>query len=143
MLLSDPLGVLGAPAETLRALTDHFEGQDLSDAVLVFVTDTQGKRANARYAAVLHTPAETAVTVDAFGPRFGEEGEGALRSLASWARSAGVVNVKETIISGYDFGRWLREPDQMELNKLMAAANPSSLDIYLSDPGPDNLGKSR
>ncbi len=141
MPLSDPLGVLGAPAETLRALTDHFGDQDLTGAILVLVTDTQGKRDHARYAAVVHTKSETALTVDAFGPRFGEEGEGALRSLAGWARAAGIENVKETVISSYDFGRWLREPEEAEVNKLMAAANPSNLDIYLSNPGADNLGK--
>lgn len=132
MLISEPLGVAGAPNETLRALQAFFAETDLSRATLIFVTDSQGQRADARYALLVRLGEDTVVTVDAFGGRYGESGRLALQELARWAQRRGVTNVRETVVSTYDFGRVLREPDEEEVGQLLAASNPSDLDIYLS-----------
>lgn len=131
MDIPEPIGVVGAPHETLGELKAHFGATDLTGAMLILLTDTQGKRADARYAVMVHTPDLSVLTVDAFGPRFGADGEQALRDLAAWARAHGIENVKETVVNTYDFNRVVREPDEAEVRRLLAAANPSDLGIYL------------
>ena len=131
MDIPEPIGVVGAPHETLNELTTYFEGVDLSGAMLILLTDTQGRRPDARYAILVHTPDLSVLTVDAFGPRFGTDGEQALRDAAAWARNHGIENVKETVVNTYDFNRVVREPDEAEVRRLIAAANPSDLGIYL------------
>lgn len=131
MQIADPLGVPGAPAETLEALLGRFAGSDLSGARLLFITDRQGERALARYAALVTVGREAVLTAAAFGPQFGEEGRAALRALARWAQERGLGNVKETVLSPSDFTRVIGEPGADEVARLLAAANPSDLNIYL------------
>ncbi len=131
MHIADPLGVPGAPAETLNALTSRFTGSDLTGAHLILITDDQGKRETARYAALITTGGEAVLTVPAFGPRFGPDGTLALRELARWAREHGLENLKETVLNPSDFTRVVGEPDARDVAHLIAAANPSDLGIYL------------
>ena len=131
MHIADPLGVPGAPAETLEALTARFTGSDLTGARLTLITDDQGRREAARYAALVTVGEEAVLTAAAFGPRFGDAGTRALRLLAAWARDHGLENVKETVLNPSDFTRVVGEPDAAEVAHLIAAANPSDLGIYL------------
>jgi len=131
MLIPEPLGVVGAPLETLAAIKAHFEQADLSGATLILVTDSQGQRNRQRYAVLIQLPHVKVVTVEAFGPYFGPEGAQALRDLAAWAHDHGIERVKETVVNTYDFNRVMREPEAHEIERLIAAANPSDLNIYL------------
>lgn len=131
MHLSDPLGVPGAPQETLRALTTRFEGSDLSGARLTLITDRQGHREAARYAALVQVGPEMVLSVPAFGPHYGPAGQVALQQLARWGQDQGIENLKETVLNGSDFNRVLAEPSEAEVARLVAAASPSDYGIYL------------
>lgn len=131
MHIADPLGVPGAPAETLEALLERFAGSDLSGARLLFISDRHDQRERARYAALVTVGQEAVLSAPAFGPQFGEAGHEALRALARWAQEHGLENVKETVLNPPDFNRVLAEPDATEVARLLAAANPSDLNIYL------------
>lgn len=131
MHIPDPLGVVGAPQQTLRALEAALADLDLSGAALVLLTDRQGERGTARYAVLVRAGDAAYLTVDAFGPRFGADGTAALRDLARWALGRGVTNVRETVVNPPDFARVTREPDADEVRRLLAASNPSDPNIYL------------
>ncbi|AFZ68389.1 DUF3197 domain-containing protein [Deinococcus peraridilitoris] len=131
MLIAEPLGVVGAPNETLRILERTFADIDLTGGAITFVTESQGQRANARYGAVIEAAGKTYVIVEAFGGQFGPGGVEGLQALARWAQSSGIQTYRESILSTYDFNRVLREPDEGEIQQLIVSANPSDVNIYL------------
>lgn len=131
MYATDPLGIVGAPHETLRALKNSVADHPLDHAQLILITDRQDERRTARYGVLLHTPQTSWLTVPAFGSQFGPEGSVALAELVRWLMELGVTNVKETVTPTTEFNRVLREPDESEIRALVAAANPSDPNIYL------------
>ncbi|PNY81970.1 DUF3197 domain-containing protein [Deinococcus koreensis] len=137
MQIADPLGVPGAPLETLNAVMTRFEGSELSGGRLILVTDRQGDRARASYAALVVTGkqanAAAVVTAAAFGPRFGRVGAQALADLVVWATGQ-ALPVCETVLNSSDFSRVLAEPDAREVAQLVASSNPSDPAIYTRLP---------
>ncbi|ULH14843.1 DUF3197 domain-containing protein [Deinococcus sp. KNUC1210] len=129
--LTDSLGVAGASDVTLRALLTRLEGSDLKGARLILLTDRQGERWRARYAALVQVGGEHVLTAPAFGPHFGPAGVAALHSLVHWAEAADVP-LRETVLSASDFGRVLEEPQAEDLARLVAASSPSDAGIYLT-----------
>ncbi|GAA5513239.1 hypothetical protein Dcar01_01965 [Deinococcus carri] len=138
MHIADPLGVPGAPLETLHAVLPYLEGASGAQGRLILVTDRQGDRDRARYAALLTAGGEALVTAAAFGPAFGRAGAQALAELTRRAQAQGWP-VRETVLSASDFVRVLAEPDADEVARLVAASNPSDPAIYTTRPsGPRN-----
>ncbi|CAM3807048.1 DUF3197 domain-containing protein [Deinococcus frigens] len=133
--IADPLGVPGAPQETLSAVMAHLEQHSAEGAAgqLIVVTDRQGDRDRAGYAAVLIAGPVVTVAAQAFGPRFGHSGMEALEQLVRWAQDHGWP-VRETVLNVSDFTRVIDEPDTREIRKLVAASNPSDPGIYLVWP---------
>ncbi|CAM3990578.1 DUF3197 domain-containing protein [Deinococcus marmoris] len=133
--IADPLGVPGAPQETLTAMMAHLERFHSGGAVgqLILVTDRQGDRDRAGYAVVLIAGPVVTVAAQAFGPRYGQPGMQALEQLVRWAQDHEWL-VRETVLNGSDFTRVIDEPDAGEIRKLVAASNPSDPGIYLVWP---------
>ncbi|WP_189007831.1 DUF3197 domain-containing protein [Deinococcus malanensis] len=126
----DPLGVPGAPLETLNAALSGAQTLDLSGGWLLLVTDWQGHRPMARYGAVvLPAAGEPLVLTAAFGPRFGPAGAEALAQLVTWAQEQGLT-LRETVLSPSAFMQVLEEPDHEEIRHLVAASNPTDPGIY-------------
>lgn len=141
MQIPDPLGVPGAPSDTLAAVVGHFPGGIPQGGHLILVTGRQGERAVAGYAAVIVPvgEAEATVSAPAFGPRYGVGGVRALTELVRWAGAQG-LGVRETVLNPSDFGRVLAEPDEAEVRRLIAASNPSDPAIYtvqVPEPEPE------
>ena len=131
--VADPLGVPGAPLETLQAVLAHFGEADLTGGRLILVTDRQGDRAGGRYAALVTRGREATVTAPAFGPHYGAAGEQALGDLTRWAGERGLP-VRETVLGPSDFVRVLAEPGADEVARLIAASTPSDPGIYTVRP---------
>ncbi|MFC4426361.1 DUF3197 domain-containing protein [Deinococcus navajonensis] len=128
----DPLGVPGAPVDTLNAAMSRAQTLSWAGGRLLLVTDWQGRRPQARYGAVLMPAAgrgEPLVLAAAFGPRFGPAGSQALQELVRWAQRQELA-LRETVLSPGDFTRVLEEPDTEELRHLVAASNPTDPAIY-------------
>lgn len=133
MHIADPLGVPGAPLETLQAVKNHFGEASLPGGRLILVTDRQDDRARARYAALVTVGPEVVMSAPAFGLAFGAAGEGALADLMRWADERSLP-VRETVLNASDFVRVLAEPDAGEVARLVAASNPSDPGIYTAKP---------
>ncbi len=135
MQIANPLGVPGAPHETLNAVMAHLEQRGLGATAgrLILVTDRQGDRDHAGYAAVLVVGPAVTVASQAFGPRFGPAGMEALEQLVRWAQ-AHEWPVRETVMNVSDFTRVIDEPETAEIRRLIAASNPSDPGIYLVRP---------
>lgn len=134
MKIDEPLGVPGAPYDTLHAVQQAFAGTDVTGGQMIMITNQHGRRGHAQYAAMIRVPGhETELTAPAFGPRFGEAGLLALRDLALWADKHGLV-IKETVLSPGDFTRLVGEPDEAEVMRLLASANPADKNIYIKLP---------
>lgn len=134
----NPLGVPGAPLETLQAVQANYEGVKISDGQVIMITNQQGHRDQAQYAALIRVPnCDPAMTSAAFGPQFGEAGSAALHDLAVWADTHGLV-MKETVVSSGDFTRVTEEPEEHDLARLLAAANPTDKAIYLTQLKPQD-----
>ncbi len=126
----DMIGVAGAPEATLQALLGRFQEADLTGARLILLTDRQGERSVARYAALIDRPGGPRVlSAPAFGPHFGAGGTAALLELAEWAQHHNLP-LRETVLGGPQFNRLADGPDPAELLQLIAASNPSDIGIY-------------
>ena len=96
----DMIGVAGAPEATLQALLGRFQEADLTGARLILLTDRQGERSVARYAALIDRPGGPRVlSAPAFGPHFGAGGTSALLELAGWAQHHDLP-LRETVLGG-------------------------------------------
>jgi hypothetical protein len=131
--VSDPLGVPGAPQETWGAVQAHLEGAARAGGRLILVTDRQGDRLNAAYAALIVQNGQAVIAAPAFGPRYGRPGAEALAELVRWAQERNWP-VRETVLNSSDFVRVLAEPDAEEIGRLIAASNPSDPGIYTTLP---------
>lgn len=135
MQISEPIGVPGAPTDTLAAFLTAVRHLDLDHAKLIFLTDTQGDRQHARYAALLVRGQEAMLSAAAFGPTFGSQGILCLKELGDWATQQGVPT-RETLMNPSDFVRVLDEPEPAEIARLIAASNPADTRIYTTLPRP-------
>ena len=128
--MPDMLGISGAPEATLKAVLTRFQQSELKGARLILLTDRQGQRSVARYAALVELPGEPlALSAPAFGPHYGPAGTEALLKLVEWAHAAGLP-LRETVLGGPQFNRLADEPDAAEIEHLIAASSPSDLGIY-------------
>lgn len=80
MMVMEIVGLRGAPQETLRALKEALKGIDFPEAVVTYITDWQDQRARARFAVFVRQGKHLVLSRDAFGPRFGLEGDAASKS---------------------------------------------------------------
>ena len=140
MNIADPLGMPAAPLETWQAMQTRLNDADLTGARLILITDRQGDRSRAGYAALVtlgRGQTETAVlSAAAFGPRYGVGGSAALAELVRWADKAGIPTA-ETVLGSGDFQRVLAEPDAGEVAALIAASGPADPAIYTTTPSAD------
>ena len=128
--MSDMLGIAGAPEATLKAVLKRFQESELKGARLILLTDRQGERSVARYAALVDLPGEPlALSAPAFGPHYGPAGTAALLKLVQWAQAAGLP-LRETVLGGPQFHRLADEPEAAEVEHLIAASSPSDAGIY-------------
>ncbi len=134
MQIPEPLGLSGAPLETLQAVMNGVSPQH---SQLILLTDRQGQRERARYAALFMTGQGTQATAQlsaaAFGPHFGEAGQTALAELVHWAVSHD-MSVRETVLNGPEFDHVTDETDAGTVQQLRAASNPSDAGIYTKLP---------
>lgn len=134
MHILDPLGLPGAPLETFRDLLAQLGAADPpGGGTLILLTDGQGVRTAARYAALVTRGDEALLTAAAFGPAYGEAGRQALADLTRLAQQRGWAT-RETVLGPSDFVRVLAEPDAAEIARLIAASNPSDPAIYTALP---------
>jgi Protein of unknown function (DUF3197) len=133
--LPDMLGLAGAPETTLRAVLTRFQESDLTGARLILLTDRQGERSVARYAALVELPgqpgssATLALSAPAFGPHYGAAGTAALLELVQWAHTNNMP-LRETVLGGPQFARLADEPEATEIEHLIAASSPADSGIY-------------
>jgi hypothetical protein len=128
--LLDPVGMQGAPQETLAALKIAVRGMDLERAIVTLVADWQDRRASARYAVMLRENGRTVLSEDAFGGRYGALGVTGLAQLVDWLTEAGASDFKESIVAPHEFNRLLEHLDAHGVQKLIANANPTDPEIY-------------
>lgn len=125
------VGTRGAPRETLADLKDALKGLSFDQAVVTLVTDWQDQRKNARYAVFVRDGSRRVLTMDAFGPRFGPEGDDALREMVEWFQARGVTHFYESVFPPSEYSS-LFELDGAEANALLVAtANPADPLLYI------------
>ncbi len=125
------IGLRGAPKETLAELKEALKGVDFPEATTIYITDWQDQRAQARYAIYVHEGKHRVLSLDAFGPRFGSEGDDALRDLTLWLLERGVSSFKEAVIAPSEYAALFEQSDE-EIGKLLAAtANPTDPMLYV------------
>jgi len=126
----DPIGLQGAPIETLNALHAALKGFDLKHAIVTIISDWQDRRSTARYAVLVKSGERVALSEDAFGPRYGETGTRAIKNLLENLSLKGAINFKECILAPHEFTRLLEYPDAHAILKITASANPASPAIW-------------
>ncbi|MCX7783337.1 MAG: DUF3197 domain-containing protein [Meiothermus sp.] len=125
------VGIRGAPQETLSALKEALKGVDFTQAVVSYLTDWQDQRAKARFAIFVREGKHRVLSLDAFGPRFGPQGDAALKEITLWFIERGVTDFKEAVIAPSEYGA-LFELDDEEANKLIVtSANPTDPMLYV------------
>lgn len=124
------LGVRGAPQQTLAALMEALKGARFPDLIVTFVTDWQDQRKKARYAVFVRGGKHPLLTMDAFGPAFGPEGDRALVELVQWLQDKGVRKWYESVIPPSEYAALFEiDPDDV-YRQLAANANPSDPALY-------------
>ncbi len=127
----DTVGIRGAPRETLSALKEALKGVNFTQAVVTYLTDWQDQRARARFAIFVREGKRRVLSLDAFGPRFGAEGDAALREITLWFIEQGVTEFREAIVAPSEYAA-LFERGEEEVGKLIAAtANPTDPMLYV------------
>ncbi len=125
------VGLRGAPKETLAELKEALKGVDFPEATATYITDWQDQRARARYAVYVLEGKHRVLSLDAFGPRFGSQGDDALRDLTLWLLERGVSSFKEAVIAPSEYAALFEQSDE-EIGKLLAAtANPTDPMLYV------------
>lgn len=131
MVAMEIIGLRGAPQETLRALKEALKGVSFPEALAIYITDWQDQRAQARFALFVRQGKHRVLSRDAFGPRFGLEGDAALKDLTLWLIERGVTDFKEAVVAPSEFAA-LFELEAEEAQKLiMASANPTDPMLYI------------
>jgi Protein of unknown function (DUF3197) len=126
----DPVGLQGAPMETLAALKTALRGVKLEGAIITLIADWQNRRDTARYAVMIRAGEESIVSEDAFGGRYGVAGTAALTDLVNFLWERGAENFKESVLAPHQFARILEYPDAASLQRIVANANPTDPEIY-------------
>lgn len=126
----DLLGLSGAPHTTLQAVLTRFQESDLAGGRLILLTDRQGERSKARYAALIELGGRpVALSAPAFGPHYGPAGTSALLELVQWAQAQGLM-FREAVVGGPQLNTLTDEPDAAEILQLIASSSPSDAGIY-------------
>ena len=126
----DPVGLRGAPSETLSAMKLELRGVKLGEAVVTLIADWQDRRDSGRYAVLVRNGGSQIVSEDAFGGRYGADGVKALADLVTFLCEQGATNFKESVLAPHEFTRLLEYPDAHNLQRVSANANPSDFEIY-------------
>lgn len=125
------VGLRGAPQKTLQALKEALKGVDFPEAVVTYLTDWQDQRAQARFAILVREGPHRVLSLDAFGPKFGTEGDTALKEITLWFIERGVTDFKEAVVAPSEYAAFF-ELDEEEANKLIvASANPTDPMLYI------------
>lgn len=124
------IGARGAPKQTLEALREALKGARFPELIVTFVTDWQDQRKGARYAVFVRGSKNPVLTMDAFGPAFGPEGDRALTELVHWLQEKGVHKWYESVIPPSEYAALFElDPDDV-YRQLVANANPSDPTLY-------------
>jgi hypothetical protein len=126
----DPVGLQGAPSETLTALKTALKTLEVRGSIVILIADWQDRRASARYAVLVTHGERSVLSEDAFGGRYGEAGRSALAQLVTYLTDRGADNFKESVVPPHDFTRLLEFPTHEAMLRLMANANPTDPEIY-------------
>ena len=126
----DPVGLRGAPLESLNAMKLALRGVKLNDATVILIADWQDRRDQGRYAVLVRDGGSHVVSEDAFGGRYGADGVKALADLVTFLCEQGATNFKESVLAPHEFTRLLEYPDAHNLQRISANANPSDFEIY-------------
>jgi hypothetical protein len=125
------VGTRGAPHATFADLKEALKGTQFDGAVVTLVTDWQDQRKNARYAVFVRQGNHRVLSMDAFGPRFGPEGDDVLREMVQWFQERGVTHFYESVLPPSEYAA-LFEMDGDEANNLLVAnANPADPLLYI------------
>ena len=93
----DPVGLRGAPNETLNAMKLALRGVKLNDATVTLIADWQDRRDSGRYAVLVRDADGAVVSEDAFGGRYGASGTQALAEIVTFLIQHGATNFKESV----------------------------------------------
>jgi Protein of unknown function (DUF3197) len=126
----DPVGLQGAPTETLEAVKIALRTLEVKGSTVILIADWQDRRDTARYAVLVRHGTHTVLSEDAFGGRYGATGTQALTDLVTYLWNKGADNFKESVIAPHDFTRLLEFPTNEALLRVMANANPTDPEIY-------------
>jgi hypothetical protein len=126
----DLIGIRGAPRHTLEDLHLALKGAKFSDLIATFVTDWQDQRGKARYALLARWGRHGVLTMDAFGPRFGPQGDAALGELVEWLQGQGVVKFYETVLPPSEYAALFDAEPDTALTRIMASSNPADPMLY-------------
>jgi Protein of unknown function (DUF3197) len=127
---TEPVGLQGAPLETLEAVKVALRTVELRGAIVTLIADWQDRRDSARYAVFVRHGERSVLSEDAFGGRYGAAGVKALADLVTMLWDRGAENFKESIIAPHDFARLLEHPTPEHLGRVTASANPTDPEIY-------------
>ncbi len=125
------VGTRGSPHETFADLKEAVKGTHFDGAVVTLVTDWQDQRKNARFAVFVRQGPHRVLSLDAFGPRFGPEGDQTLREMVQWFQERGVTHFYESVFPPSEYAA-LFEMDSDEADHLLVAtANPADPLLYI------------
>jgi hypothetical protein len=125
------VGLRGAPQKTLQALKEALKGVDFPEAVVTYLTDWQDQRAQARFAIFVRQGKHRTLSRDAFGPRFGLEGDAALREITLWFIERGVTDFKEAVVAPSEYAGLFELEDEEAHKLIIACANPTDPMLYI------------
>jgi len=125
------VGLRGAPQKTLLALKEALKGVDFPEAVVTYITDWQDQRAQARFAIFVGQGRHRILSLDAFGPRFGAEGDAALREITLWFIERGVTEFKEAVVAPSEYAALFELDDREAQKRIAASANPTDPMLYI------------
>lgn len=123
-----------APNETLEALQEAVKGVKFDEAIVTMVTDWQDHRSNARYAIYVREDKHRVLTLDAFGPRFGSEGDDALRSAVQWFLQRGVKIdfFREVVLPPGEYSELFEMDGDKASQMLVIKANYADPKLYIN-----------
>jgi hypothetical protein len=123
------VGSRGTPNQTLVALKEALKGIHFSQATAIYVTDWQDQRGKARFALYVHQARHQILSQDAFGPRFGAGGNGALLDITQWLQTHGVLLFKEAVLAPSQYSALFEDPKAHSI--LIANAAPVDPSVYI------------
>lgn len=125
------VGTRGSPRETFADLKEAVKGTHFDGAVVTLVTDWQDQRKTARYAVFVRQGKHRVLSMDAFGPRFGAEGDNALREMVQWFQERGVTHFYESVFPPSEYAALFELDGDKADQLLVATANPADPLLYI------------